>query len=53
MKEAVIVSAVRTAIGRAPNGTLRNARPEHLCSEVVKEAVVRAKGLNPQISMTL
>jgi len=45
MKEAVIVSAVRTAIGRAPNGTLKNARPEYLCAEVVKEAIRRATGL--------
>jgi acetyl-CoA acyltransferase len=48
MREAVIVSAVRTAIGRAPNGTLRNARPEYLCSEVIKEAINRAAGLKPE-----
>jgi len=42
MKEAVIVSAVRTAIGRAPKGTLRNTRPEYLAAEVIKEAMRRA-----------
>lgn len=47
MKEAVIVSAVRTAIGRAPRGALKNTRPEHTASEVVKEAVRRADGLSP------
>ncbi|MBT4513082.1 MAG: thiolase family protein [Chloroflexi bacterium] len=48
MREAVVVSAVRTAIGRAPNGALSNLRPEYLAAEVVKEAVKRAKGLNPE-----
>ena len=48
MKEAVIASAVRTAIGRAPGGTSRNTRPEYLIAEVVKEAVNRASGLQPE-----
>ena len=30
MKDAVIVSAARTAVGKAPNGTLRGARPDEL-----------------------
>ena len=47
MKEAVIVSSVRTAIGRAPRGTMRFTRPDYLASEVIKEAVARAKGLDP------
>lgn len=47
MKEAVIVSSVRTAVGRAPRGTLRFIRPDYLASEVIKEAVTRAKGLDP------
>lgn len=47
MKEAVIVSSVRTAIGRAPRGTLRYTRPEYMGSVAVKEAVARAKGLDP------
>lgn len=47
MREAVIVSAVRTAIGRAPKGILRNTRPEHSATEVVKEAIRRARGLDP------
>ena len=47
MKEAVIVSSVRTAIGRAPRGTLRFTRPDYMASVVIKEAVARAKGLDP------
>jgi acetyl-CoA acyltransferase len=47
MKEAVIVSSVRTAIGRAPRGKLKKTRPEYMGSVAVKEAVTRAKGLDP------
>ena len=47
MKEAVIVSSVRTAIGRAPKGTLRTTRPEYMGSVAVKEALSRAKDLDP------
>ena len=28
MQDAVIVSAVRTAVGKAPHGTLRTVRPD-------------------------
>lgn len=45
MKEAVIVSTVRTPIGRAPRGTLRYTRPEYMGAVAVKEAIARAKGL--------
>lgn len=48
MREAVIVSAVRTAIGKVPRGTLRNTRPEYTATEVVKEAIRRADGLKPE-----
>ena len=47
MREAVIVSSVRTAVGKAPKGTLRSARPDDLAAHVIKEAVARAKGLDP------
>ncbi len=46
MKEAVIVSSVRTAIGRAPRGILKKTRPEYMGSVAVKEAITRAKGLD-------
>jgi acetyl-CoA acyltransferase len=45
MKEAVIVSAVRTAVGKAPKGTLRNTRPDDMGAEVIKEAMARVPGL--------
>ena len=47
MREAVIVSAVRTPVGRARKGSLINVRPEDLGALVVKEAVARATGLDP------
>jgi len=48
MKEAVIVSAVRTAVGRAPRGSLRNTRPDDMAGWVVKEALNRVPGLKPE-----
>jgi acetyl-CoA acyltransferase len=47
MHDAVIVSAVRTAVGKAPNGTLRGARPDDLAATVIAEAMRRAPGLDP------
>jgi acetyl-CoA acyltransferase len=47
MREAVIVSAVRTAIGKAPRGILRNTRPEHLGTEVIKAVIAGTPGLDP------
>jgi acetyl-CoA acyltransferase len=45
MKDAVIVSAVRTAVGKAPKGTLRTTRPDEMGAAVIKEAVARVPGL--------
>src|SRR5437870_2415287 len=47
MKEAVLVSAVRTAVGKAPKGTLRNTRPDNLGAAAIKEAVARVPNLDP------
>ena len=49
MKEAVIVSAVRTAIGRSsPAATLRKTRPENTRRVVVlKEIIKRTPGPGP------
>jgi acetyl-CoA acyltransferase len=47
MNEAVIVSAVRTPIGKAPNGALRLNRPDDLGAVVITEALRRAPGLDP------
>ena len=48
MREAVIVSAVRTAVGKASKGALRTTRPDDLGALVIKEAVARAGGLDPK-----
>jgi acetyl-CoA acyltransferase len=45
MNDAVIVSAVRTAVGKAPNGSLRGTRPDELGSAVIAEALRRAPGI--------
>ena len=45
MREAVIVSAVRTAVGKAPKGTLKDTRPDEMGAAVIKEALARAEGL--------
>jgi acetyl-CoA acyltransferase len=46
MREAVIVSAVRTPVGKAPNGALRTTRPDDLAAIVIGEAIARAPGLD-------
>jgi len=46
MTEAVIVSAARTAVGKAPNGTLRGSRPDDLAATAIKAALGRAPGLD-------
>ena len=47
LKDAVIVSAVRTAVGKAPNGTLRTTRPDDLAAVVIVEVLRRAPGVAP------
>jgi acetyl-CoA acyltransferase len=47
MRDAVIVSAVRTAVGRAPRGELSETPPATLGMAVVREALARAPGLDP------
>ncbi|MGI8748560.1 MAG: thiolase family protein [Deinococcus sp.] len=48
MPEAVIVSAVRTPVGRGIKGTLANTRPDDLAALVLLEAVRRA-GIDPAL----
>jgi acetyl-CoA acyltransferase len=48
MRDAVLVSSVRTAVGKATKGTLRTTRPDDLAAIVIKEAVSQAKGLDPK-----
>jgi acetyl-CoA acyltransferase len=45
MKEAIIVSAVRTAVGKAPKGTLRDTRPDDMGATAIKAAIARVPGL--------
>ena len=47
MREAVIVGAVRTAVGKAPRGSLRHMRPEEMGATVVREVLARVPGLEP------
>src|SRR6266446_3976020 len=46
MNDAVIVSAVRTAVGKAPGGTLRGTRPDELAAAAIGEALKRAPGID-------
>ena len=46
MPEAVIVSAVRTPVGRAPKGSLAPTRPEHLATLAVGGALDKVPGLD-------
>ena len=45
MRDAVIVSAVRTAVGKAPRGGLRSTRPDDMAAVVIREALNRAAPL--------
>jgi acetyl-CoA acyltransferase len=47
MAEAFVVSAVRTPVGKAPNGALRYTRPDEMAAVVFKEALARVPALNP------
>ena len=46
MRDAVLVSAVRTAIGKAPKGTLRATRPDDLGAVAIKGALERVPNLD-------
>jgi acetyl-CoA acyltransferase len=45
--EAVIVSAVRTPVGKAPAGVFRGTRPDELAAVAIGEALRRAPGIDP------
>ena len=47
MTDAVIVSSVRTPVGKAFKGTLRSSRPDDLAAIAMLEAIRRVPGLNP------
>jgi acetyl-CoA acyltransferase len=46
MPESVLVSAVRTPVGRAPKGTLSTTRPDDLAALAIGAALDRVQGLN-------
>jgi acetyl-CoA acyltransferase len=46
MQDVVIVSAVRTAVGKAPTGTLRATRPDEMAAVVMSDALARAPALD-------
>ncbi len=48
MKDVVVALAVRTPVGKAPRGTLRQTRPDDLGAAVVREILARAPRLAPE-----
>jgi len=48
MREAVIVSIVRTAVGKAKKGSLKDMRPDDLAAAVIADVVKRTPGLRPE-----
>ncbi len=48
MRNAVIVSLARTAVGKAKKGSLKDTRPEEFTTPVLKALVERTKGLEPE-----
>ena len=46
MNDAVLVSAVRTPVGKAPGGALRATRPDEMAAIAIREALARAPGLD-------
>ena len=47
MKDAFIVSAVRTPVGKAPNGALLFVRPDELAAIAIREALARVPAVAP------
>jgi acetyl-CoA acyltransferase len=48
MKEAVIVAAGRTPVGKAPHGMLSETRPDEMAAAVIRELTRRVPGLKPE-----
>jgi acetyl-CoA acyltransferase len=48
MNEAVIVAGLRTAVGKAPKGSLRTTRPDDMAAEVIRALVARTPQLKPE-----
>jgi acetyl-CoA acyltransferase len=48
MNEAVIVAGVRTAVGKAPRGSLRTTRPDDLAAEVIRALLAKTPQVEPE-----
>ena len=48
MNEAVIVAGVRTAVGKAPRGTLRTTRPDDMAAAVITDLLKQLPTLPPE-----
>jgi acetyl-CoA acyltransferase len=48
MQDAVVVAATRTAVGKAPNGSLKTVRPDEMAAAVIGEALRRVPGVDPR-----
>lgn len=48
MKEAVVVTSLRTAVGKAKRGTLKDTRPDDMAATAIKAAIERTDGLNSE-----
>src|SRR5690349_2937758 len=48
MREVVLVSSVRTPVGRAHKGTLRSTRPDELAAVAIRGALARVPQLDPK-----
>lgn len=47
MNEAVIVAGLRTAVGKAPRGSLRTTRPDDMAAEVIRALMAQTPQLAP------
>jgi acetyl-CoA acyltransferase len=47
-REAVIVASMRTAVGKAPRGTLRQTRPDDMAAAAIKAALARVPAVRPE-----
>jgi len=48
MRNAVIVTSLRTAVGKAPRGMLKDVRPDEMLAAVMKAAIEKTPGLKPE-----
>jgi acetyl-CoA acyltransferase len=49
MRDAVIVASVRTAVGKAGKGTLRETRPDDMAAAAIKGALARVPAITPEM----